>query len=43
MNRKITRHILHFVEGRKREGDRIGIGGMEGWKWGVPARAAWHM
>lgn len=34
MNRKITRHILHFVEGRKREGDRIGIGGMEGWKWG---------
>lgn len=34
MNRKITKHILHFVEGRKREGDRIGIGGMEGWKWG---------
>lgn len=41
MNRKITRHILHFVEGKK-GGTGLGLGGRRG-KWGVPARAAQHM
>lgn len=32
MNRKITRHILHFVEGKK-GGTGLGLGGRRG-KWG---------